>query len=118
MLRDKGRVYMEVSIIAGRRGEAYVDGRVVARIGQWDARAFYGGDWDGSCECEWYKGNDADAFERLAGAGTEVVIKLYDYNEACHEGVAVVTAAAMLNMVGDVAMLELSMKGVGRIRRA
>ncbi len=108
----------EVRIIAGRRGEAYVDGRIVARIGQWDVRAFPGGDWDGSCECEWYKGNDADAFERLTSGGTEVVLILYDYNEACHKGAALAMQAGRLNMMGDVATLELSLKGTGPIRRS
>jgi hypothetical protein len=108
----------EVSIIAGRRGEAYMDGRIVARIGQWDVRAFPGGDWDGSCECEWYKGNDEEAFGRLTAGGTEVVLILYDYNEARHEGAAVAMAASPLNMIGDVATLEMSWKGTGPIRHS
>lgn len=108
---------MEVSIIAGRRGEASVGGRVVARIGQWDARAFPDGGWDGSCECEWYKGNDAEAFERLASAGIEVSLRLYDYNEACHEALAFVKPEGASAMLGDVVVLELSMMGVSPIRR-
>lgn len=107
----------EVRIIAGRRGEAYVDGRIVARIGQWDARAFPGGDWDGSCECEWYKGNDEEAFERLATVGMEVVLILYDYNEACHEGAAIASPAGDMKMTADVATMELSLKGTGPIHR-
>jgi hypothetical protein len=109
---------MEVSIIAGRRGEASVGGRVVARIGQWDARAFPDGGWDGSCECEWYKGNDAEAFERLAAAGIEVSLRLYDYNEACYETQAFVKPMGASTIIGDVVELELSIMGTIPIRRA
>ncbi len=107
----------EVSIIAGRRGEAYLDGRTVARIGQWDARAFPGGDWDGSCECEWYKGSDEEAFSRLIAGGIEVTLVLYDYNDARYEGTALATAEGPVNMIGDVATLELALKGIHPIRR-
>ncbi|HTX43077.1 MAG TPA: hypothetical protein VMC61_00010 [Methanocella sp.] len=107
----------EISIIAGRRGEAYVGGRVVARIGQWDARAFPGGDWEGSCECEWYKENDEEAFRLLTAGGTEVVLALYDYNEACYRCTALATATRPMNMIGEVATLELSLKGTGPIGR-
>lgn len=107
---------MEVSIIAGRRGEAYVDDRPVARIGQWDARAFPGGDWDGSCECEWYKANDAEAFDLLVSTGVTVFLKLFDYNGALHEGTAQATAAGGPTMTGDVAVLELSMRGETALR--
>jgi hypothetical protein len=108
----------EVSIIAGRRGEAYVDSKIVARIGQWDARVFPGGDWDGSCECEWYEGNDPKAFGRLAAGGAEVVLILYDYNEARYEVAAAAMATGPINRVGDVATLELSLRGTGPVHRA
>ena len=107
----------EVCIIAGHRGEAYIGDRVVARIGQWDARAFPGGDWDGSCECEWYKENDERAFLLLTAGGTEVMLKLYDYNEACHRGMALAMAVRPMGMVGDVATLELSLKGTGPLEK-
>jgi hypothetical protein len=109
---------MEVSIIAGRRGEACVDGRIVARIGQWDARAFPGGDWEGSCECEWYKVNDQAAFERVMSTGMELSLKLFDYNEALHEGMAQATVTGELKTMGDVAILELKMRGDTALRRA
>ncbi len=108
----------EVSIIAGRRGDAYVDGRIVARIGLWDVRAFPNGDWDGSCECEWYMGNDPKAFERLMALGTDVTLVLFDFNDARYESAASATATRPLNTIGDVAALELSLKGTGPIRRS
>jgi hypothetical protein len=109
---------MDVMIIAGRRGEAFVAGRVVARIGQWDARSFPDGGWDGSCECEWYAGSDPGAFSLLNGGGIEVSLRLKDYNENTHEGIAVAAPGGDVKMMGDVALLELSLKGLGPIQRA
>jgi hypothetical protein len=109
---------MDVSIIAGRRGEACVDGRIVARIGQWDARAFPGGDWEGSCECEWYTTNDEAAFNHIVSTGVEISLKLFDYNEALYEGISQATVAGELKMMGDVAILELNLRGDVALRRA
>lgn len=107
---------MDIRIIAGRRGEAYMEGRVVARIGQWEARTYPGGDWDGACECEWYRGNGEEAFEMLTGMGAEVALKLYDHLDACLAGVALVAPAGELKMVGDVALMELRLKGAGPLK--
>jgi len=90
---------MDVMIIAGRRGEALVAGRVVARIGLWDARSFPDGGWDGSCECEWYAGSDPRAFDLLRGPGIEVSLSLKDYNESTHEGNAVATPDGEVKML-------------------
>jgi hypothetical protein len=109
---------MEVSILAGRRGEAYVNGRLVARIGQWDARAFPDGGWDGSCECEWYKGNDADAFRSLTAGGVDVELKLYDYNEVCYLGRAVAKPSGREAYIGDVISMELSLAGTEKLAKA
>ncbi len=109
---------MDVMIIAGRRGEALVAGRVVARIGQWDVRSFPDGGWDGSCECEWYAGSDPDAFRRLKESGIEVSLRLIDYNETTNDATAIVVPGGEIKMLGDVALLDLSLKGPGPIRRA
>jgi hypothetical protein len=81
-------------------------------------RAFPSGDWDGSCECEWYAGNDSNAFKRLATGGAEIALVLFDYNEARYECSAAAVAAGPLSMMSDVAMLELSLQGTGPIRRS
>jgi len=109
---------MDVGIIAGPRGEAFVGGRLVARIGQWEVRSFPGGDWDGSFDCEWYAGSDPDAFGLLKGSSIEVSLRLKDYNEIVHEGVAMAAPAGEIKMLGDVALLELKISGSGPIWRA
>ncbi|BAI62195.1 hypothetical protein MCP_2123 [Methanocella paludicola SANAE] len=109
---------MDVVIITGRRGEAFVSGRVVARIGQWDVRSFPDGGWDGSCECEWYAGSDPGAFGLLKGPGIEVSLRLIDHNETAHEGVAMAAPDGDVKMLGDVALLDLILKGSGPVRHA
>ncbi len=109
---------MDIAIIAGRQGEALVAGRIVARIGQWDVRSFPDGGWDGSCECEWYAGSDPGAFGLLKGPGIEISLRLKDYNENTHEAMALAALEGDVKMLGDIALLDLSLKGPGPIRRA
>ncbi len=108
---------MDVMIMAGRRGEALHAGRVVARIGPWDVRSYPGGDWEGSCDCEWYAGSDPEAFGRLQKTGLEAVLRLFDYNEVAHETEAILMLAGEQKMLGDVALLELKMSGPSPFRR-
>jgi len=110
---------MDVMIIAGRRGEALVAGRVVARIGLWDARSFPDGGWGRLLRVRMVRWPaDPRAFDLLRGPGIEVSLSLKDYNESTHEGNAVATPDGEVKMLGDVALLGLSLKGSGPIRRA
>lgn len=108
---------MEVGIIAGPRGDVLFGSKVVARIGQWDVRSFPGGDWEGSCECEWYSGSDPDAFDLLNRSGIEATLRLKDYNEAIYECIAVAVPEGEVKMLGDVALLELKVSGSIPMRR-
>lgn len=112
---------LTLKLLGGRRGEALIDGRIVARVGAWEARTrsddIEGApvDWDGECDCEWYRSNNEEAFERFVAGGVEVDLKLFDHNNAVHTSRALVHIVGKPLYMGDVVSGEMSIKGVNGI---
>lgn len=109
---------MDVGILAGPRGDILYGGRIVARVGQWEARAFPGGDWEGSCACEWYAGSDPEAYRLLLGEGVGASLRLLDYNGAAWEGDAIAVPDGEIRVLGDVVLLEARLAGHAALRPA